>query len=258
MATVKFRLVGRNNIKSIYVRILGGREVDVQVKTELLIDSKDWQTKNNLPKQTTSANKVLTTDLLGLKTHLFNKFNDANSLGAETSQDWLKHNIGVFFGRVSENKTETNVLYWLNHIIENSHKIKNAKKTKGLSYNRLKAYKGLIVNFAEFQKYKNIEIHARSVFLQGLLLDLNNLPPYFSTWRAQFKKYLKVVENSGFSLLEYALNFALNTDELDKILVGVNNTNQLIDIINSSNKDSNLKAFSINDVDLLNPSLWSY
>jgi len=107
-------------------------------------------------------------------------------------------------------------------------------------------------------KNKNIEIHARSVFLQGLLLDLNNLPPYFSTWRAQFKKYLKVVENSGFSLLEYALNFALNTDELDKILVGVNNTNQLIDIINSSNKDSNLKAFSINDVDLLNPSLWSY
>jgi len=107
-------------------------------------------------------------------------------------------------------------------------------------------------------KNKNIEIHARSVFLQGLLLDLNNLPPYFSTWRAQFKKYLKVVENSGFTLLEYALNFALNTDELDKILVGVNNTNQLIDIINSSNKDSNLKAFSINDVDLLNPSLWSY
>jgi len=107
-------------------------------------------------------------------------------------------------------------------------------------------------------KNKNIEIHARSVFLQGVLLDLNNLPPYFSTWRAQFKKYLKVVDNSGFSLLEYALNFALNTDELDKILVGVNNTNQLIDIINSSNKGSNLKAFSINDVDLLNPSLWSY
>ena len=107
-------------------------------------------------------------------------------------------------------------------------------------------------------KNKNIEIHARSVFLQGVLLDLNNLPPYFSTWRAQFKKYLKVVENSGFTLLEYALNFALNTDELDKILVGVNNTNQLIDIINSSNKGSNLMAFSINDVDLLNPSLWSY
>lgn len=202
MATVKFRLVGRNNIKSIYVRILGGREVDVQVKTELLIDSKDWQTKNNLPKQTTSANKVLTTDLLGLKTHLFNKFNDANSLGTETSQDWLKHNIGVFFGRVSENKTETNVLYWLNHIIENSHKIKNAKKTKGLSYNRLKAYKGLIVNFAEFQKYKNIEIQ-----------DLTKKEFYrFYDWLIDFKLYADSTATKKANDLKAVVRYAKSKD----------------------------------------------
>ena len=106
-------------------------------------------------------------------------------------------------------------------------------------------------------KNKSIEVHARSVFLQGVLLNFNNLPNYFLTWQEQFKKYQEMVNSSGLSLLEYALNFALNTKELDKVLVGVNNANQLIDIINSSKTSANLKAFSIDDIDLLNPSLWS-
>ncbi len=106
-------------------------------------------------------------------------------------------------------------------------------------------------------KNKSIEVHARSVFLQGVLLNFNNLPNYFLTWQEQFKKYQEMVNSSGLSLLEYALNFALNTKELDKVLVGVNNANQLIDIINSSKTSTNLKAFSIDDIDLLNPSLWS-
>jgi len=35
-------------------------------------------------------------------------------------------------------------------------------------------------------KKKKIEIHARSVFLQGLLLDFNNLSDYFLTWKNEF------------------------------------------------------------------------
>jgi len=106
-------------------------------------------------------------------------------------------------------------------------------------------------------KDKSVEVHARSVFLQGILLNFNNLPNYFLTWQKQFEKYQAIVDSSGLSLLEYALNFALSIKELDKVLVGVNNANQLIDIINSSNTGVDLKAFSIDDVDLLNPSLWN-
>ena len=106
-------------------------------------------------------------------------------------------------------------------------------------------------------KNKSVEVHARSVFLQGVLLDFNNLPNHFLTWQNQFDKYQVLVNSSGLSLLEYALNFALNIKELDKVLVGVNNANQLIDIINSSKISVDLKAFSIDDVDLLNPSLWN-
>ena len=105
-------------------------------------------------------------------------------------------------------------------------------------------------------KNKNIEVHARSVFLQGLLLDFKHLSDYFSKWTNQFNRYQKTVKDSGLSLLEYALNFALNTSELDKILVGVDNANQLLDIVNSSTIGVNLNEFSIDDVSLLNPVYW--
>jgi len=105
-------------------------------------------------------------------------------------------------------------------------------------------------------KNKQIEIHARSVFLQGLLLNFAQLDGHFDKWKKQFNNYQKMVEVSGCSLLEYALNFALNVPELDKILVGVESTSQLRDIINVPMLNTNLKEFSINDIELLNPVYW--
>jgi aryl-alcohol dehydrogenase-like predicted oxidoreductase len=105
-------------------------------------------------------------------------------------------------------------------------------------------------------KSRGIEIHARSVFLQGILLDFNNLPGYFSTWQGQFDEYQEMIKDSGLSLLEYALNFALNIPEIDRVLVGVNSELQLEGIVQSVKKQSSFEAYPINDVNLLNPSLW--
>ena len=105
-------------------------------------------------------------------------------------------------------------------------------------------------------KKKNIEIHVRSIFLQGVLLDFDNLSSYFSRWKKQFDKYQGTVEKSGLSLLEYALNFTLNVQEIDKILVGVNSTDQLKEIVQAKKKQSSLSAFPIDDIALLNPGLW--
>ena len=105
-------------------------------------------------------------------------------------------------------------------------------------------------------KNKGIEVHARSVFLQGLLLDFKNLPGYFSTWKKEFNDYQEVVKCSGLSLIEYALNFAISIQEIDKILVGVNSKKQLTEIVQVANEQSNLDAHPINDLDLLNPGLW--
>lgn len=105
-------------------------------------------------------------------------------------------------------------------------------------------------------KSKAVEIHARSVFLQGVLLDFDNLSDYFATWKKQFTEYQTIVKDRGLSLLEYALNFALSTQEMDKILVGVNSENQLKEIVQAAKKQNSLVAYPIGDINLLNPSLW--
>jgi hypothetical protein len=105
-------------------------------------------------------------------------------------------------------------------------------------------------------KKKNIEIHARSIFLQGVLLDFDNLSSYFSRWKKQFDEYQGTVEKSGLSLLEYALNFTLNVQEIDEILVGVNSEDQLREIVSSVKGQGDLSAYPICDKNLLNPSNW--
>jgi aryl-alcohol dehydrogenase-like predicted oxidoreductase len=105
-------------------------------------------------------------------------------------------------------------------------------------------------------KSKNVEVHARSVFLQGVLLDFYHHSSYFITWQEQFEKYQAIVKESGVSLLEYALNFVLNIQEIDKVLVGVNSEIQLNEIIQSIKESGNFDAYPIDDINLLNPSLW--
>ena len=115
-----------------------------------------------------------------------------------------------------------------------------------------------LIDGGQFQilRNKQIEIHARSVFLQGLLLNFKKLGIYFSKWTGQFNNYQEIVQDSELSLLEYALSFVLNTKEIDVTLVGVSNSSQLTEIIKASNLNLDLKAYGIDDINLLNPSLW--
>jgi len=105
-------------------------------------------------------------------------------------------------------------------------------------------------------KNKKIEVHARSVFLKGLLLNFEILDDYFSKWKVEFNKYKKVVSVSNLSLLEYALKFVINIHEIDKVLVGVNSERELIEITNVLEEDNNVQPYPLNDIELLNPSLW--
>jgi len=107
-------------------------------------------------------------------------------------------------------------------------------------------------------KNKKIEIHARSIFLQGILVNLGECNGYFSTWKKEFDEYREIVEKNESTLLEYAINYVLSVPEIDKALFGVSNIQQLIEIFKSIHSDNiiNVKAFSINNINLLNPSLW--
>jgi len=105
-------------------------------------------------------------------------------------------------------------------------------------------------------KRKNIEIHARSIFLQGVLLNLNNLPKYFTKWKDQFSQYQSAVKKKNMSLMKYALCYALGVEEVDKVLIGVNIERHLREIIRVAQDCQNVRSYPIYNEELLNPSLW--
>ena len=104
-----------------------------------------------------------------------------------------------------------------------------------------------------------VEVHTRSVFLQGLLLmPSDKRPKYFSKWNNLFNEWDLWIKNNKISGLEAALNFVLSEYLIDKIIVGVDNKTQLSEVISASKKYTLCvpKILNTTDEKLINPSLW--
>ena len=108
-------------------------------------------------------------------------------------------------------------------------------------------------------KYRGIEVHARSAFLQGLLLmEFDRLPPHFSSVKPHLKKYHEFMAREGLTAVEAALGFVLGLDEVDVVVCGVNTCRQLDEICGvAARRDREMFGkFAIDDETILNPSLW--
>lgn len=71
-------------------------------------------------------------------------------------------------------------------------------------------------------KKMGIEVHARSVFLQGLLLrDPSNLPPRFTPVRGALEKWRELADQHGLPLAAICLDFVLAQESIDRVVIGV-------------------------------------
>ena len=105
----------------------------------------------------------------------------------------------------------------------------------------------------------NTEVHARSVFLQGLLLmSEQNRPDKFNRWSGLWKIWHEWLNDSQITALEATIRYAISMPEISKVLVGVDNKDQLKEIIIASNGIlPNIPTeLHTNDINLLNPSNW--
>ena len=107
---------------------------------------------------------------------------------------------------------------------------------------------------------KGIEIHTRSIFLQGLLLmDPKKRPKIFDRWSNLWKIWDEWLYDNKLSALQATLIYMISLPEISRVLVGVDNKDQLQNIIKAlkGNIPNIPKELSINDPDLLNPGNWS-
>ena len=106
---------------------------------------------------------------------------------------------------------------------------------------------------------RGIEIHTRSVFLQGLLLmDMDKRPKYFDRWSNLWKFWYEWLTDNKLSPLEASIRYMISKPEISRVLVGVDNKEQLKNIFNAS--DGNVptipEELKTDDPDLLNPGNW--
>jgi len=109
-------------------------------------------------------------------------------------------------------------------------------------------------------KCKGIEIHARSVFLQGLLLmNKENVPERFSHWAEHFSAWFDwLAANPNVSAAQLCLNYIDQIPEVDKIVVGVDSLSQFKEVVAAyKNAPNAYPDIFCNDERLLNPSQWA-
>ena len=112
-----------------------------------------------------------------------------------------------------------------------------------------------------FKRLKNegIEIHARSAFLQGLLLlNKNNRPQRFDKWSAHWQLWDSWLKQNKRTSLQTTVAFSLANKKVDKVIFGVDHCAQIKEILETV--DTSIKDFpeelSITDEQLINPSNW--
>jgi len=104
------------------------------------------------------------------------------------------------------------------------------------------------------------EIHARSVFLQGLLLmDAASRPAMFSRWQPVWDRWTRWLGEASVSPLRACLGLALSQPEVSRVVVGVDSLEQLEEILAATVDTNPLPPpeLACTDADLLDPSRWA-
>ncbi len=107
---------------------------------------------------------------------------------------------------------------------------------------------------------EGIELHARSVFLQGLLLMRSvDRPMYFSQWQSLWEKWDRWFEINDTDPLAACLGYVLSFPQIKKIIVGVDHLEHFTSILTSINREKVDWPTDIfcEDAKLLNPSQWT-
>lgn len=111
-------------------------------------------------------------------------------------------------------------------------------------------------------KQQGIEVHARSAFLQGLLLlPANRLVGHFLPFRKGQELLHGRIQQLGLNVYQACLNLCLGQREIDRVIVGCENSEQVKMLVSACGdfapfRGMEMDEFSVDDESLINPSLW--
>jgi len=105
-----------------------------------------------------------------------------------------------------------------------------------------------------------VEVHIRSIFLQGLLLmDPVTRPARFNAWQPLWDQWHRWLEEQSMTPLQACMGFGLSRSDVDGIVVGVDSLLHLKGILESTKRVPlpPPEHLQTDDLELINPSRWS-
>jgi hypothetical protein len=106
---------------------------------------------------------------------------------------------------------------------------------------------------------QNIEVHVRSVFLQGVLIvSPKDRPQRFQPWSEHFSRFDTWVLSTGVSAMACCLAFALQQPGVAKLVIGTTSAESLTEIMNSvPNRHLEVPAdLQSSSEQLIDPRVW--
>ena len=104
-----------------------------------------------------------------------------------------------------------------------------------------------------------VEVHARSVFMQGLLLMPKKLiPQSFMAWSSLWNKWHDWLNRENITAIEACLLYVFSLPYVNRVIIGFEAANQLKQIVESLKSSLNISYLDISnsEEDLVNPSMW--
>lgn len=115
--------------------------------------------------------------------------------------------------------------------------------------------------FLDRLRARGVEIHARSVFLQGLLLmDPRDLPEALVRARPALERFRAAARDAGRSPLQAAMDFAIRGERVERIVVGVTSRRELDEILGACALPPSaidFTALASDDAALVDPRTWA-
>lgn len=117
--------------------------------------------------------------------------------------------------------------------------------------------------YLELLKEKGVEIHIRSVFLQGLYFKpINELDSKYADLKQSLRAIQHIWKENNLSMLELALCYVIQNKSIDYAVLGAETSHQLTQIINASKQKlsqktiDDIKSIKLENQTMLNPVNW--
>jgi len=119
-------------------------------------------------------------------------------------------------------------------------------------------------NHFKLLKDRSVEVHVRSIFLQGLFfMEENKLPNHFLSVKNKIRLLHKISEKYSLSIAHICLWYGLLHTNIDKIIIGINcledlqrNLSILSDYKYSADLLNDLIELEVHDENILSPVNW--